>query len=217
MKKIILFLDIGELILKILKGDHDPMFDNYSIEIRTLCQDMLNIDSSQRPTINSILERPFMTKYIKLNLIRQLSNKQTSFVPFLTNELNNSENQEKSDKTRSNSSDSVGLNLKFNSAQQTPSQVSSKSVSQSHSNLNSFSNPEEINVYKIDSENSSKTSTSRLTNGNKQKPITNGEYKTTRDDKNSVFTKIEKLKKFLENFLGLENFLEIYFKINVSL
>jgi hypothetical protein len=34
-------------------------------------------------------------------------------------------------------------------------------------------------------------------------------------DKNSVFSKIEKLKKFLEKFLGLEPFLEIYFKINV--
>ena len=32
----------------------------------------------------------------------------------------------------------------------------------------------------------------------------------------SLFTKIEKLKTYLENFFGLENFLDIYFKVSVN-
>jgi hypothetical protein len=192
------------------------MIDSYSPEIRNLVSQMLNIETTLRPDITSILEKPLMTKYIKLNLIRQLSAKQISYVPFLTNDLNCS-GMDNQCQTRSNYSGSVNLNLKFNSCQRTPSQ-SPNSQTLSHSLKNSISNPDEINVYKIESENSSKTSSSRLTTGKKQnyvKPVTNSQYKVTFDDKNSVFSKIEKLKKFLENYLGLENFLEIYFRINV--
>ncbi len=199
-----------------MKGEHDPMIDSYSPEIRNLVSQMLNIETTLRPDITSILEKPLMTKYIKLNLIRQLSAKQISYVPFLTNDLNCS-GMDNQCQTRSNYSGSVNLNLKFNSCQRTPSQ-SPNSQTLSHSLKNSISNPDEINVYKIESENSSKTSSSRLTTGKKQnyvKPVTNSQYKVTFDDKNSVFSKIEKLKKFLENYLGLENFLEIYFRINV--
>jgi serine/threonine protein kinase len=102
--------NIGELILKILKGEVDPMHDCFTEEMRSLVIEMLNTDCDQRPDLNSILEKKFMLKYIKLNLIRQLTSK---------NETNKKESEynllNKRDlKTRSNSSDSSQLNLNYN-------------------------------------------------------------------------------------------------------
>ena len=192
------------------------MQESYSQDIRDLVEEMLSIETSQRPEINTILQKPFMLKYIKLNLIRQISSNENKMSDnFMNHNQQNEQDTQTENNTRSNSSGNSTLNLKFSSRPKSYSQ-SSNSLSQKNSN----SNTEEINVYKIESENSSKKSTSRLTIDveNNIQPVSNKEYnsKSRKDDK-SIFSKVEKLKNILEKFLGLENFLEIYFKINVSI
>jgi hypothetical protein len=65
-------LDIGELILKILKGDIESP-GNFSSDAVNLLKELLNTDSDKRPDINAILEKPYLLKYIKLNLIKKLT------------------------------------------------------------------------------------------------------------------------------------------------
>lgn len=231
-------LDIGELILKILKGEYEPIQESFSSEIKELVKEMLETDTAKRPDINTILEKPFLKKYIKLTLIRQISHSdQKTAAPFINKNLinpnsnDNSYSNCKEIKTRSNSSDSSRLNLKFNS---NPKTLSATSDSQKNNSALKDSNSvgstinlgdENTNtIYKIDSECSSKNSSNRLTASHKNSnsythssPAKNKVPMTNQDitkDKSSVFSKIEKLKKILENFLGLENFLEIYSQIN---
>jgi hypothetical protein len=174
---------------------------------------MLETDTFKRPDINYILNKPFLLKYIKLNLIRQISHSDSA--KFFNKNFYNGDNSDianKEIKTRSNSSDSSSkLNLKFNSIPNSYTSDSQKNSSDVK-DLNSITINEEISVYKIESD-SSKNSTNRL-NTTKQVPMTNQDFNDKKQDRNSVFTKIEKLKKFLENFLGLETFLDLYFQIN---
>lgn len=187
------------MILKILKGEYEKLDYTYSKELLSLLNELLNINSEMRPDVKHILEKPLMLKYIKLNLIRQLSNVKSSlYIPnnlfqeqnfVLENLKINEENSE--------------LNLNYISAL-SPSQISVDS------NKVSFIASDELNVYKIASDSTSKNSSGGLSSN--KKTISN---EISNEPKNSVFNKIEKLKKFLEKFLGLETFLEIYFKINV--
>ncbi len=188
-----------------MKGEFEKVDEVYSKDLCSLVEEMLNIDTNKRPDLNTILEKPFMLKYIKLNLIRQLSNsKNTRYTP------NNffSEESFKFDKIQIKE-DSCNLNLNFISAL-SPSQISVDS------NKVSFTVSDELNVYKIASSSSSKNSSERFSHNKKKSEKNENAVVEQTYDKNSVFTKIEKLKKFLEKFLGLETFLEIYFKINVS-
>ena len=160
---------------------------------------MLNTESEKRPEITDILSMPIMLKYIKMNLIRQLTYKKSNVTKEREVEI-------KLEETKRESYESLNLNLDYISL---PKSQNSEKIN--------ITTSDEISVYKISSGHSSKNSSSRLTTENisnkGSKSIESN--KVLKEDKNSDFTKIEKLKKYLENFLGLDNFLEIYFKTNV--
>jgi hypothetical protein len=116
--------------------------------------------------------------------------------------------------------------LRFNSNPRSQSRTSDTQKdcnSYQNSNENSGANENIVTVYKVESEQSSgqrSPFTNRFTkieNPNISKPIAVNIRKVKDEEKNSSFAKIEKLKKYLEKILGLENFLEIYFKVNVTL
>ncbi len=158
--------DIGELILKILKGDIDAPIDSFSEDSISLVREMLSTDCERRPDINFILEKPCLLKYIKMNVIKRMTCKD-KHIP----------NYDKDNDYSSDSSETQ-LHLKYKSA---PDSIehSSKEITQ-----NELERDCNITIIHADHE--------------------------------STFTKIEKLKTSLEKFFGLENFLDIYFKISVN-
>ena len=172
-----------------------------------------------RPDINTILNKPFLLKYIKLNLIRQISNNSNNDVDRsnlnknLISTEENSSNNRKDHLTSSSSSESSRLILNFNMYPKSPS-IDTDSLKNTSDYRDTITFNEDINLYKIEFE-SSNNSSNGLFSPNKINS-TSKECIQKEEDMNSVFTKIEKLKKFLENYLGLENFLEIYFQINDS-
>jgi hypothetical protein len=161
----LLNIDIGELILKILKGDIDTPNQCFSEESIKLVRELLTTDCEKRPDINTILEKKCLLKYIKMNVIKRMTSKDKPVTNF-----------EKEDYYSSDSSETQ-LHLKYKSA---PDSIehSSKDISQ-----NELVQDCDVTVIHADHE--------------------------------STFTKIEKLKTSLEKFFGLENFLDIYFKISV--
>ncbi len=66
--------NISELCDKILKTDYKKISKVYSKESSNLVDLLLNKNPDERPDIDEILEMNCLLKYIKLNLIRQLSN-----------------------------------------------------------------------------------------------------------------------------------------------
>lgn len=63
---------MGDLIIRIINGQIEDMADVFSAEIRSLVKEMLQTDCDLRPSINEILQKPFILRYIKLNLIKQM-------------------------------------------------------------------------------------------------------------------------------------------------
>jgi hypothetical protein len=100
-------LDIGELILKILKGEIESP-GNFSEDAVTLLKELLNTDSDKRPDINTILEKPFLLRYIKLNLIKKLTSPEKVLYS------SNNDQPITSNNNRSNSSSDC-LHLNYNS------------------------------------------------------------------------------------------------------
>ena len=48
------------LVMKILRGNYPPIPSYYSDDLKHLIADMLNKDPRKRPSVNKILERPFL-------------------------------------------------------------------------------------------------------------------------------------------------------------
>ncbi len=69
---------MGELILKIINGQIENFAEPFSAEIRKLVLEMLETDCDKRPSINEILQKPFILRYIKLNLIKQMDLNQST-------------------------------------------------------------------------------------------------------------------------------------------
>ncbi len=279
-------VDIGELIIKILKGSFEPLNPVYSVELRDLVKDILNINCELRPDLNTVLEKKFLLHYIKLTLIRQItSNSRRKLKQPLITENKSVEKRKKStDKkeklTNSKSSNNNGfaklnqININKNNPSYNNSSKSNERILIDNSSTNSkFKKVSNIAVYKsnsIHSENNSfnnkshsksksnDNNLSRVSNNyhrpkpsqsnkmssvderinnifnkiaekkNRKKPnelntenntpikedLTNTP-KIDKNDEKSVFTKIEKLKTYLEKILGLEIFMDLYFKINV--
>ena len=67
--------NIGELILKILKGDFGKMDNAYSFskELKNLVKDILVTNCEMRPDVNKLLSQKVLERYIKLNLVKQIS------------------------------------------------------------------------------------------------------------------------------------------------
>jgi serine/threonine protein kinase len=163
--------NIGELILKILKGDIDTPNKCFTEESINLIREMLTTDCEKRPDINVILEKPCLLKYIKMNVIKRMTTKQKTSITY------------EQDKYSSDSSETQ-LHLKY------------KSLPDSHNS--------------VEKDNSSK----EITQNELERDCNITVIHETKDHE-STFTKIEKLKTSLEKFFGLENFLDIYFKISV--
>ena len=52
------------LALKILKGSFPPIPSNYSKDIKSLILQMLHVDQKKRPSIEAILLKSFLSKYL---------------------------------------------------------------------------------------------------------------------------------------------------------
>lgn len=51
---------LAALSLKILKGTYNPMPAMYSQNLKTLVQQLLNVNATRRPTVNQILQMPLI-------------------------------------------------------------------------------------------------------------------------------------------------------------
>jgi serine/threonine protein kinase len=69
---------MGELIIRIINGQIEDIADVFSLDIKQLVQEMLDTDCDKRPSINEILQKPFILRYIKLNLIKQMDLNQST-------------------------------------------------------------------------------------------------------------------------------------------
>lgn len=56
---------LKELLKKILVGQYEPIPASVPAEMRTLCASLLNINPSQRPSVNRIIESPFVQDQLK--------------------------------------------------------------------------------------------------------------------------------------------------------
>ncbi|NXO61826.1 NEK5 kinase, partial [Phainopepla nitens] len=55
---------LHELVLKICRGRFQPVSPNYSYELRILISQLFKISPRDRPSINSILRKPFLQKHV---------------------------------------------------------------------------------------------------------------------------------------------------------
>ncbi|NXV01497.1 NEK5 kinase, partial [Cettia cetti] len=55
---------LHELVLKICRGRFQPVSPNYSYDLRILISQLFKISPRDRPSINSILRKPFMQKFV---------------------------------------------------------------------------------------------------------------------------------------------------------
>ncbi|XP_018103102.1 serine/threonine-protein kinase Nek5 isoform X2 [Xenopus laevis] len=63
---------LRQLVLKIGRGRYEPLPNKYSYDLRTLVSQLFKISSRDRPSINSILKKPFLEKRINKHLSPEL-------------------------------------------------------------------------------------------------------------------------------------------------
>jgi serine/threonine protein kinase len=186
---------MGELIVKIINGQIEDIAEPYSPEIRQLVLEMLDTDCDKRPNINEILQKPYILRYIKLNLIKQM-------------DLNQS--------TKENSKDLIEMEEDYIKREGfidieniTFKKDEKLKIEYDHSNeifkSNSLCN---ININNKIKNNSNHDDYKKLNKG----IMINKDIKI---DGYFTLGKIEKTKKVLEKLIGVENFFEAYKKINV--
>ena len=61
--------NLNGLAIKILKGNYMPVESMYSKGLRSLIEQMLNIKPADRPSIEEIIEKPFIKKRIVAYII----------------------------------------------------------------------------------------------------------------------------------------------------
>ncbi|KAM5179684.1 serine/threonine-protein kinase Nek5-like isoform 2-T3 [Mantella aurantiaca] len=64
--------NLRQLVLKICRGRYDPLSSRYSYDLRTLISQLFKISPRDRPSINSILKKPFLEKRIRNFLTPEL-------------------------------------------------------------------------------------------------------------------------------------------------
>ncbi|XP_053174978.1 interferon-induced very large GTPase 1-like isoform X1 [Scomber japonicus] len=64
--------NMGELCLKIIRGSYSPVSDHYSQELSSLLALLLDCDPEKRPSVSSILNRPFLCCRIQKFLTPQI-------------------------------------------------------------------------------------------------------------------------------------------------
>ncbi len=63
--------------MKVIKGTHAPVNSIYSKELRNLVDQMLSVNPNNRPTINGILEKPFIKKRVLAYMLDNFQNYKT--------------------------------------------------------------------------------------------------------------------------------------------
>ncbi|XP_064360961.1 serine/threonine-protein kinase Nek5 isoform X2 [Dromaius novaehollandiae] len=63
---------LHQLVLKICRGHFQPVSPNYSYDLRILISQLFKISPRDRPSINSILRKPFLEKFIVRHLPSEL-------------------------------------------------------------------------------------------------------------------------------------------------
>ena len=61
-------VNVPQLYIKIAKGNYQRISSHFSLGLRTLVNDLLNVDSKKRPTIKEILDRKIIKTYIQSQL-----------------------------------------------------------------------------------------------------------------------------------------------------
>jgi NIMA (never in mitosis gene a)-related kinase len=61
-------VNVPQLYIKIVKGNYQRISSHFSMGLRTLVNDLLNVDSKKRPTIKEILDRKIIKTYIQSQL-----------------------------------------------------------------------------------------------------------------------------------------------------
>ena len=63
----------GALMMKVLSQKVPPVPNNYSSDLKQLVTDMLNSEPQKRPSVHSILERPFLKKHLSHTLEKTIN------------------------------------------------------------------------------------------------------------------------------------------------
>ncbi len=222
-------------MLKILHGEHELIQENYSQDLKCLLKEILTVNPDNRPDLNKILEKPFLMKYIKMNVVKQISNmsnrnKKSRQHDDSRENKENPGSQFDGQELAFNLDSKISENSSFKSREKTKIDFNENKTSTASSyeknNTEKHINQEVVILSKIES----KTKTNFIHNlsegftkiSEKESEIQvnpvaliNISDNLTIEDKNSIFCKIEKLKKFLEDYLGLECFLKIYTLLSV--
>ncbi|GAX83099.1 hypothetical protein CEUSTIGMA_g10525.t1 [Chlamydomonas eustigma] len=60
--------NLSRVVIKVLKGNYDPLPDHYSVELRTLISSMLTRNVKQRPTVNELLQHSYVLARVECYL-----------------------------------------------------------------------------------------------------------------------------------------------------
>ena len=196
-------------------------------------REILTVNPENRPDFIKILEKPFLTKYIRINLVKQISN-----ISIKKNRKNYDLAENKENLNRQLSSQVLGIFLEnkmskissFISCEKSKkdlneNQTTTKS-SDEKDHTDKHNRQKVVNLNKIES-NTNSDFIQNSSQGFRKICVNESETQLNRKDsinisdnmtiegKNSTFCKIEKLKKIIEEYLGLECFIKIYTLINV--
>ena len=101
---------LSGLILSIINGKYEALPDSYSNDIKDLVKDLLNTDSQRRPTIDQILNKPFIHGYAKKLLDKEIYDREFGFK--LDNEKPHHESYKKNSSSRNgknSTTDNTGI------------------------------------------------------------------------------------------------------------
>jgi len=184
---------MGELILKIINGQTEDMAEPFSQEIRKLVQEMLDTDCEKRPNINEILQKPFIMRYIKMNLIKQMDL-----------------NQLRADETKTSIEiddylDKEGLidieNITFKKEEKIIVEDNRKQFSENRNSAQKYNS--DCKDIKVEED--------EIISKNSESPQIENNL-----DTNSTIKKIEKTKRILQKLLGFNNFTKVHSRFSVK-
>lgn len=72
------------LVLKIIRGSYPPVSLNYSQDLRSLLAQLFKRKPRERPSVGSILDKPFLARRIERFLTPQVQHTITQLHPELT-------------------------------------------------------------------------------------------------------------------------------------
>ena len=189
--------NLGELILKILKGEFGKMNDgNFSKESKQLVKDILVTDYNKRPGIDQILKINVLKKYIKMNLIKQICKNQMSNENLIEKNINIIKN--KYEDQKENLSNKYNIE-KINKEKKLNKSPELKNLFIKQTNNNNINN---ININKINN-------LQNINNSNKQNINNNNKNNNNSDSNNNNLSELKnKINLLLEENITLKSKLQ---------